>query len=278
MEFRKSCKADLPNVIELWHRVFKDPVGFIKSNIINFVGLDNLYVYEQYNAINAILSAVPCEISGSKGVYLYALATAPELQGKGVMSKLMKHAEQDAENSGAEFAALIPASESLFGYYKKRGYTQETYVYEGCISLPDKSREVSEGLDIGTFLQIRKKCLKIPYLSFDSTRTAEIFKDLQEAEIKSVFFSDGYALYHEKNGTIKVLELVAGSRESSEILLGSIKAKTGIATASVQSGDSTLFTVYNKQHYALIKWLKPEYNHCEVYMRFGMDDVLNINA
>ena len=49
--------------------------------------------------------------------YLSGCCTDPEYRSQGLMSELIVNALRQAKNNGACFAALIPASESLFNYY-----------------------------------------------------------------------------------------------------------------------------------------------------------------
>ena len=75
----------------------------------------------------AMLCALPAELVGDDGdavpaAYLYAVCTAPALRGRGHCRLLLQEAEQDLKRQGIRAAVLVPAEESLFGFYARFGY------------------------------------------------------------------------------------------------------------------------------------------------------------
>lgn len=54
--------------------------------------------------------------------YVCGAATMPEYRGEGIMTAMIEAAHKYMRLSGDAGAVLIPASDSLYGYYKKRGY------------------------------------------------------------------------------------------------------------------------------------------------------------
>ena len=74
-----------------------------------------------------MLCALPAELVGDDGdavpaAYLYAVCTAPALRGRGNCRLLLQEAEQDLKRQGICAAVLVPAEESLFGFYARFGY------------------------------------------------------------------------------------------------------------------------------------------------------------
>lgn len=74
-----------------------------------------------------MLCALPAELVGDDGeavpaAYLYAVCTAPALRGRGHCRLLLQEAEQDLKRQGIRAAVLVPAEESLFGFYARFGY------------------------------------------------------------------------------------------------------------------------------------------------------------
>ncbi len=54
--------------------------------------------------------------------YLYAAATRPDFQGKGIMTKMLAAAQKYAESKNKVYTAVLPAEHSLIKFYEKRGF------------------------------------------------------------------------------------------------------------------------------------------------------------
>ncbi len=57
-----------------------------------------------------------------QGQYLYAAATRPDFQGKGIMTGLITAAQQFAEARKKVYTAVVPGEHSLIKFYEKRGF------------------------------------------------------------------------------------------------------------------------------------------------------------
>jgi hypothetical protein len=63
----------------------------------------------------------------SKLGYICGAATLPEYRNKGIMGQLMDRTFEAMKAMGYEYAALIPASESLYNYYERFGFRDFFY-------------------------------------------------------------------------------------------------------------------------------------------------------
>lgn len=77
---------------------------------------------EETGEAAAMLFLLPMALHGGggpprRGQYLYAAGTLPVFRGLGLMGALVRRAV-----SGAAFTALLPAEESLYGYYARFGF------------------------------------------------------------------------------------------------------------------------------------------------------------
>lgn len=146
---RRSTSADLPSLQSLWQEVFGDPPAFTGRFYETF-GSDCALVAEEGEKVVAMIHPLPVALAQngkySFGVYIYALATAPHYRGRGIASALLQAAETapfatpptlgDArlvELTGMEsqipaFSLLIPGEDSLFAYYRARGYIRDAQV------------------------------------------------------------------------------------------------------------------------------------------------------
>lgn len=76
--------------------------------------------------IVASLQMLPCtmKLNGEAfpAHYVYAAATLPERQGRGLMAKLLEQAAQEGRRRGHVFSVLITQEDSLLDYYARFGY------------------------------------------------------------------------------------------------------------------------------------------------------------
>jgi len=118
----RLCK-NKEDIILLWNSVFGDSVEEILFFIENAKNSECLASYEK-NQIASMLYLVDCSINGKKGKYIYAACTKREYEGRGLMSKLISY----AKGLDYDYLCLIPASDSLIDFYKKRGFEKETEI------------------------------------------------------------------------------------------------------------------------------------------------------
>lgn len=81
---------------------------------------DNIFIEKDGKVVSALqLISYPFSYYGKTigCSYLSGCCTDPDYRSQGLMSELIVNALRQAKNNGACFAALIPASESLFNYY-----------------------------------------------------------------------------------------------------------------------------------------------------------------
>jgi len=74
--------------------------------------------------IVSCLLRLPCTFApeGLRAQYLYAVATAPEARGKGLMAGLLAYAETHGREEGLDLSVLLTETDSLQDYYARFGY------------------------------------------------------------------------------------------------------------------------------------------------------------
>ena len=107
----------------LWDKCFSEEdksfVDFYFEK--RYTDQDNVYIEKDGKVVSALqLISYPFSYYGKTigCAYLSGCGTDPEYRSQGLMNDVILKALNQAKNNGACFAALIPASESLFNYYE----------------------------------------------------------------------------------------------------------------------------------------------------------------
>ena len=95
-------------------------------------------VLREQGKILGMLTLLPCSyrVEGRQlpAMYLFAVATLPEAQGKQVATRMLSWVDRFLPQQGIEVAILAPATASLYNFYRKRGY--EDWFYRSSLTLP----------------------------------------------------------------------------------------------------------------------------------------------
>ncbi|MGD9559577.1 MAG: GNAT family N-acetyltransferase [Oscillospiraceae bacterium] len=276
--YRFAAEEDFPAIVQLWQAVFGDDEEYIARCLAGFAGVGNIYLAEgERGAMEAFMLAVPCRVRFTQGVYLYALATHPKARRTGVMSGLMTFAERRSAALGAQFAVLIPARPELFGYYLKRGYTQDILlrhltktVQPGVVGLVDHTRPSPE-----EFLRLREQHFDLPCLAFTVQRQALVLEDVYASGGHVARTMEGYAVFFPQDEQLLVAELCAQGDADAENLLCALAEKTGVGSVqlTLPVGEGPFEGQGMIRPAALMKPLDHAYPYKEIYMRFAMDVV-----
>ena len=124
----RAARRDLPALTRLWQACFGDTEAEVRAFWQALFDCTPVYLRRAPDGSPAaMLCALPAELVGDDGdavpaAYLYAVCTAPALRGRGNCRLLLQEAEQDLKRQGICAAVLVPAEESLFGFYARFGY------------------------------------------------------------------------------------------------------------------------------------------------------------
>lgn len=173
ISIRQSTPKDVPALQKLWQETFGDPPAFTNRFYETF-GKDCAWVAESDGKIISMLHALPVALTQNGqsywGVYLYALATSPDFRGRGIASQLLSIAERapfstppvlegavkigltQVSDATPAFSLLIPGEDSLFAYYRAKGYTLSASIISP--EAPDYPSHLRQGLgDTPIFLK-----------------------------------------------------------------------------------------------------------------------------
>ncbi len=158
MNIDKPLNKDIPQLKELWKESFNDTDDAIDTFFENAFSMDRCMCVFDNGIIAASLYWFNCTLYDKRIAYIYAVSTAKQHRGKGFCRKLMEHTHLHLSSLGYSGSILVPASESLFGFYEKIGYTSCTTI--GCIECKSnfESVEVRE-IDSEEYAGLRRKFL-----------------------------------------------------------------------------------------------------------------------
>lgn len=134
----KECFGDEEAYIDFFfsnqmkvNHTFENQLIYMESNHT----FENQLVYMESNHPVSMLTMIPGMLVLSEGsrkiYYIYGVATTREHRGKGYAASLLEYAYFLAQKENAALV-LVPASESLYAYYRKLGF--ETAFYQNKIS------------------------------------------------------------------------------------------------------------------------------------------------
>lgn len=123
---RLAQSRDHQQLKSMWTRVFGDDSEAVEAYFSMRHRDDSMLVWSENGVIGGMLSMLPLTLMTGKEAYparyIYAVATEPEQRGRGIATALLERAGELITALGEAAAVLAPASDSLFGYYEKRGY------------------------------------------------------------------------------------------------------------------------------------------------------------
>lgn len=105
-----------------------------------------LAAYE--GALLGALHWFDCTLEGKKAAYVYGIAAFRHCRGRGIGSALIRAAVETLQREDYETILLVPAEESLFGYYERFGFRAASTIREFQVAageaLPIRRLTVSE--------------------------------------------------------------------------------------------------------------------------------------
>ncbi|MBE0676201.1 MAG: GNAT family N-acetyltransferase [Bacteroidales bacterium] len=128
---RQPENNDEPLLRRIWKDVFGDSDEFIDLFFRNRYSPDSALVYHTDGAPVSMLFFPQYIMKAGDSLhklgYICGAATLPEYRGRGLMAELLNASFGIMAARGDRFTSLIPASDSLYGYYERFGYS--TYFY-----------------------------------------------------------------------------------------------------------------------------------------------------
>lgn len=279
MEFMLADQSHLSELKELWALCFGDQQQYIDLFFDHRFRQDECLIGVAEGKVVTMLFTLPIDIRfkgrySYPACYIYAVATHPQHRGRGYSTQLMEYTHAYLYTQGKRLSVLVPASESLFGYYAKQGFHTQFYCSMQDYTL-DQKQLTGAKLEAATLPAIRELRDRLLgrlelYGSWDQRALAYNQKELELLGGRVLVISQGgkqgYAVcYPTKEGyTVKELLYEGEAQEIAHDLM----AHLGCTKLSVRlpSNDARI-------PFAMARWYcdKPEIKGQNSYLGLVLD-------
>lgn len=254
MNIRHTRYEDIPRLKEIWSLCFGDIEGqgtlFFDKR---FRPEHSMALYDG-EALAAMLFMLPLTVCSAErdydARYIYAVATHPDHQNKGYSTQLLDYTNQFLKERQVALTVLVPASDSLFDYYGKRGYETQFFLSRYKIEAEFNDSIPLSPLPLTQLEELRNHYFSDCTLFAKWDRQALSYCDLDVAVAKGevLAFDGGYAVCYPDENCIIVKELAGTSDYPA--LAGSIAKRYQTKTIKLRTKPTV-----QPSPYAMTRWL-----------------------
>ena len=269
--YRLMQPSDRAEILALWQRERGDGETFVTNAIERFAGVENVYVAEENDHIEAVAMAVPVTLQGRPGCCLYGLTG----QGSLILAGLVDHLCAQQKLRGAGFTVAVPAGQEQAALLENKGFQR-------AFALRCLPREVSRNLwSQAEFDSVtaRKLCeLRERFypdtVQFPPEQMAVVLTDLYARGATIVSSEKGYGIYFRREDTLYFVEMMAEDDRSAEVLMEAAREKEVIverAVITVGAAQNLFLGEGTRQDYGMIRFDAEPFDVEESYMRLMME-------
>ncbi len=213
MTIRYAIASDKNSLKQIWFICFGDEDDYVEHFLRERWTGKNCLVAEEDGNVVAMLFLLPAEIRVEEEWnpvwYIYACATLPGYRGGGFMRQLLLKAGEEAVRQSVFALVLVPASDSLYNYYEKSGFSRlYKKPVKGCVpAVPGNKEEVVTEQLVAEILSIRNSVLTGELdICWGKDHMRFVLDDLARQNGGAVFTKDGYALLENRDGEFAIKE------------------------------------------------------------------------
>lgn len=220
--YRTCTERDIPALKSLWLSCFEECEDAADLFFQHNRSLCHAYACETDGRLISALYLIDCTLNGDRAHYLCGAATLSAYRGQGHMSALIEYALQDAKQRGDRCSLLMPASDSLYGFYARFGYRPSCAIKSTILST-NSDREIHSGSPDLTKLQA--ECCKENFLLWNESfiRFAALYYGCYGSE--TVQSENAFAVFQRDGDFADVYYAVYDSIEGLQALLAAEKIK-----------------------------------------------------
>lgn len=251
IEIRTASEKDVNSIKELWKSCFKYTDEAIELLLKKF--LKHAYLALD-GELMSMLFMLPTKINGRTACYLYAAATGEQYRGLGLTHGLIQSA---LASMGAELCVTLPASDELYDYYRKHGFTELTSntakLTRGEVVELAKPYEVQE-LVLDGYCGIRNRVLKNNFL-FWNNEHIELALEYNALCGATIIRSNyGYAIAEVEGDTCYVKEFICDDR-NAPYLLTDLLSEVDCENFMFHLSPNQKFTESKPERFAMVKYV-----------------------
>lgn len=256
---------ELNEIKAIWRECFGDTDAYIDFFFTNHCIEEETLIYKEDGKVIGMLNLLPATLTLADGAipvrYVYAVATLPQYQGRGVARELLSTANKILGEQGIA-TVLVPASEGLFRYYERHGYQTLFHIKEyqfSCQEAQEESREVIAAsirdehlkhdvslleVSSGEYKRLRDHHFEGPgYLKWSEAEIAYAIKEnaLLGGKTKKVVVKhhEDILMYYIDNATLVVKETTLKSKRILPVLK-EIALSLGCDSVSVRTSNNCI--------------------------------------
>ncbi len=113
---------DVDDLKSLWLACFGGPQEYVDFYYSRRFAPEDTLVWRENGKPVSMMTLMRVRQGGEDGAYVYAVATLPEYQRRGLMTRLDEWSRELLKQRGAKFSSLVPAGPELFPIYERLGY------------------------------------------------------------------------------------------------------------------------------------------------------------
>ena len=269
--YRLMQPSDRAEILALWQRERGDGETFVTNAIERFAGVENVYVAEENDHIEAVAMAVPVTLQARPGCCLYGLTG----QGSLILAGLVDHLCAQQKLRGAGFVVVVPAGAEQAALLQDKGF-------QWAFPLRCLPREVERNLwsqaefDSVTARKLGELRARFwpDTVQLPPEQMTVVLGDLYSRGATIVSNNDGYGIYFRKEDTLYFVELMAENDRAAEILMEAAREKEVIvekAVITVGAAQNLFLGEGTRQDYGMIRFEGEPFDVSESYMRLMLD-------
>ncbi|WP_105204863.1 GNAT family N-acetyltransferase [Neobittarella massiliensis] len=233
-----ATRADWPALKTIWQACFGDESSYIDLFLEDLFDSCIPLVWRQEGQPVAMLYLLPVQLvhtgQAQSWHYLYAAATLPSCQGRGLMGQLLKAARQSSAQAGAAGILLVPGEKSLFQYYARFGYATYGARRQLCLAADELSgpAAVISPLPPPQLAACRRQALAglgLSYMAHSPAGYRHICREAAYLGGGVYHFNGGHCVVHRDGDTALVKELAAADTATAAAVLRAVCGLLGTA-------------------------------------------------